>query len=100
MQFEVSFTDGTIFWKYWDLDLFAKIPYENFCRFRSELRPLLFNLCTATAVISRIKSSPITLVKPGGAVFADVRSWGSHWYSTLNLPYLDHSTYVFPLFLQ
>ena len=89
--------DSTIFWKYWDLDSFAKIPYTNFCRFRSELFPLIFNLSTATAVISRIKSSPITLVKPGGTVFVDVRSWGTHWYSTLNLPYIDHSTYVFPL---
>jgi RNase H-like domain found in reverse transcriptase len=97
MQFEVSFTDNTILWKYWDLDLFATVPYENFCRSRSELFPLIFNLSTANAEISRIKSSPITLVKPGDTVFVDIRSWGSQWYSQLNLPDPDHSTYVVPL---
>jgi hypothetical protein len=97
MQFEVSFTDHTTIWKYWDLDLFTTIPYENFCRSRSELFPLIFNLSTANAEVSRIKSSPITLVKPGDTVFVDIRSWGSHWYSQLNLPDLDHSIYVVPL---
>ena len=39
----------------------------------------------------------ISLVVPGDVVYVDLRSYGYEWYSTLNLPDADYSTYVVPL---
>ena len=39
----------------------------------------------------------ISLVVPGDVVYVDLRSYEYEWYSTLNLPDADYSTYVVPL---
>jgi hypothetical protein len=94
MEFEVKFADGSIVWLPWNRDLFDSQPYEYFCRSRSELFPLIYDLKTASQQISALKKTPITSVKPGNIVLVDVRCYGSAWYKGLPLPDKEHITYV------
>jgi hypothetical protein len=94
MEFEICFEDGDVVWLPWSEDLFSTTQYEDFCRANPPLFPLLFRLEVANREIKRIRQSPITDVSPGDIVFVDLRSYGSTWYSTLNLPDQDHLTYV------
>jgi hypothetical protein len=86
MDFLIRFCDGAELWLPWSLDLFNTIPYENFCRANPELRPLLFPPKKAKEDIARLQESVISEVHPGVVVYVDLRSYGSDWYDTLNLP--------------
>jgi hypothetical protein len=97
MEFEVLFATGTLKWRGWDNELFQTAPYEDFCRSRPELRPLLFTVKVAKQEIKRLNSSPIKLVKPGDEVFLDLRNYGAGWYQSLDLPDKDHIRYVVEL---
>jgi hypothetical protein len=97
MEFEVLFADGTIKWRTWDYDLFNAIPYEDFCRSKMELYPLIFSAADAKKEIARLNNQPITAVCPGDIVYIDLRCYGAAWYDTLRLPDHHHLTYVTPL---
>ena len=94
MEFEVKFADGSVVWLPWNKDLFDSQPYEHFCRSRSELFPIIFDLKTATKQLSILKKTPITAVKPNDIVYVDLRCYSSSWYQTLPLPDKDHITYL------
>jgi len=94
MEFEVKFADGSVVWLPWNKDLFDSQPYEYFCRSRSELFPIIFDLKTATKQLSILKKTLITAVKPNDIVYVDLRCYSSSWYQTLPLPDKDHITYL------
>ena len=94
MEFEVKFADGSLVWLPWNKDLFDSQPYEHFCRSRSELFPIIYDLQTAIDSIRELKKTPITIVKPGDIVYVDLRCYNSTWYQTLPLPDLDHTAYL------
>ena len=94
MEFEILFEDGSIVWLPYSKDIFDSVPYEEFCRMRPELLPLLHDAKTAAALMSRLNRTPITEVKPGDVVYVDLRSYGAGWYESLNLPDKDHSSYM------
>ncbi len=94
MEFEVEFADGEIVWKVWDQDLAQTAPFEDYCRSRSELYPLIYSAVEYNKMKAAINRSPITEVQPGDVVFVDLRSYGATWYSQLPLADKEHTNYV------
>ena len=94
MEFEVEFADGSHPWLPWSNDLFETIQYEEFCNANPPLMLLKYRLEAAKLVTKEINESPITSVESGDIVYVDLRSYGDHWYHTLNLDDPDHRTYV------
>jgi hypothetical protein len=52
MEFFVTFADDTALWVPWSPDLFASLPYEEFCRLHRELFPLIFTVTESKKQIS------------------------------------------------
>ena len=94
MSFEVRFNDGSVVWKPWDRDLSDTIQFEDFCRSRIELYPLLHDAKLAQKLVREMNASPITEVTPGDKVWVDLRSYGATWYEGLSIPDVDHIRYV------
>lgn len=102
LEFEVEFDDGDIFWKVWDQDLFACLPYEDFCRLHRELYLLLFSVADAVLEAKVINSLLITEVTPRQTVYVDLRYFdiqGLYLYDSpeCTLPNKHHVTYVIPV---
>ena len=96
IEFYIRFGDGDERWVTWSKDLFDTIHYEQFCRSRAPLFPLLYSAKEAQQRIAQINAKPITEVSPGDKVFVDIRSHGgSTWYNNLQLPRSEELTYVF-----
>jgi len=95
MEFFIRFTDGDQRWVTWNKDLFDSVPYEMFCRARSELFPLVYTLKEAERRIKEINQRPIAAVAPGHTVYVDLRSRGScTWYESIGLPRSEELKYV------
>ena len=94
MEFEVEFADGTVVWQTYTEDLSSTVQFEDYCRSRSELFPLIYSAAEAKRYIQQLNRSVITDVEPGVRVFVDLRSYGATWYQQLGLPDADHNTYV------
>jgi hypothetical protein len=94
MEFEVHFADGSVVWLPWSKDLFDTVQYEEFCRSRPELAPLLYSAKDASDKIKEINKTAITEVQPGDTAYVDLRSYGATWYSRLPLPDKDHTRYL------
>jgi hypothetical protein len=94
MEFEVLFADGSAVWLPWSKDLFDTVQYEEFCRSRPELSPLLYSAKDAADRIKQINKTAITEVQPGDMVYVDLRSYGASWYGSLPLPDRDHTRYL------
>lgn len=52
MEFYIRFGDGDERWVTWSKDLFDSVPYEDFCRARPPLFPLLFTVKEAQKQIA------------------------------------------------
>jgi len=94
LEFEVEFADGTIQWQVWSKDLSETVQFEDYCRSRPELSPLLYKASIAAARIKELNKTPITEVKPGVVVYVDLRSWGATFYKGLDIPDKYHTTYL------
>jgi hypothetical protein len=94
VEFEVVFEDESIEWLVWCKDLFDTTHYEDFCRSRHELYPLLYSADHAKRELSALNKSPIVEVAPGDVVYVNLRSYGATWYKSLPLPDLFHRDYV------
>jgi len=94
VEFEIEFADGTIVWLPWSKDLFDSVQYEDFCRSKPELYPLLYEAKTSAAKKKDLNKLPITEVEPGDIVLVDLRCYGATWYAALPLPDLFHKVYV------
>ena len=92
-SFLVNFADGDTTWMPWSRDLFDSVGYETFCSSRPYLRPLLLTATEATRWKGQLKRKAITAVKPGDTVYVDLRSYGSDWYRSLDLPDLHTHCY-------
>jgi hypothetical protein len=93
MEFEVEYADGDVIWKVYDHDLSQSVPFENYCRSKPELTPLIYSQKEANRMRVALNKSPITEVQPGDTVYVDLRSYGATWYHNLPLPDKDHTTY-------
>lgn len=95
MEFYIRYADGDQRWVTWHKDLFDSVPYENFCRSRSELFPLVYTIKEAERRMTEINRQPITAVAPGHEVYVDLRSRGScTWYDSIGLPRSAELKYV------
>jgi hypothetical protein len=93
MEFEIQFEDGSLVWLPWSQDLFTSIPYEDYCRSKPALFPLIYNATESKSMVSKLNRQPITAVQPSDTVYVDLRCYGPAWYRTLGLPDCDHITY-------
>lgn len=95
MEFFIRYADGEERWVTWNKDLFDSVPYENYCRSRPELFPLVYTIKEADRRIKEINQRAITAVAPGQRVFIDLRSRGScTWYASIGLPRSEQLQYV------
>jgi hypothetical protein len=94
MEFLVRFLDTSEHWLPWSEDLFSTVAYEDFCRSKPPLFPLIFRLNETRRQIATLNKTPITSVKVGDQVFVDLRSYNDLWYQALKLPNCDTLTYV------
>jgi hypothetical protein len=94
MSFHTEFKDGSSSWLPFSKDLFDTVQYENFCRSRPELFPILYTLAVSEKELQNIREQEIKTVKPGDIVFVDLRSFGHLWHD--NLPIEDplHTVYL------
>ena len=100
MEFEVLFEDGSLVWLPWSKDIFDTVQYEEYCRSRPELIPLIYDAKKAAEVIQICNRTSITEVGPGDTVYVNIRSYGATWYSKLPLPDLFHTDYVVEYFYR
>ena len=70
-QFLLQYAGGSILWKSYDNYLFHTVPYEDYCKSRAYLYPLLFTVKAATSAFSGIRKDPITAVEPGVGIFVN-----------------------------
>jgi len=70
------------------------VQYEDFCRLKPPLFPLIYRVNEARRQISQLNKTPITSVDIGDQVFVDLRSYNDSWYQALKLPNCDTTTYV------
>ena len=98
IMFLVRFADSEEIWLPWSEDLFNTIAYEEFCRTRAPLFPLLYRLKEAKNIIRDLQKSPIVDVEPNDEVYVDLRCYDNTddgtWYQNLKLPDADMKTYV------
>jgi hypothetical protein len=94
IEFHVKFADNSLVWLPWSNDLFQTIQYEDFCRSRPELYPLLYSVKHATVLIKEVNQSRIESISPGDTAYVDLRCYGATWFASLELPDLFHTTYV------
>jgi hypothetical protein len=94
MEFLVEFMDEDKIWLPFSQDLFKTHQYEFFCSNNPPLFPLIYSASDAKERIKDMKKARITQVKPGDCVFVDIRSYGSTWYNSLQLPDQDLVRYV------
>ena len=66
-----QYAGGSILWKSYDNYLFHTVPYEDYCKSRAYLYPLLFTVKAATSAFSGIRKDPITAVEPGVGIFVN-----------------------------
>jgi hypothetical protein len=97
MEFNVLFNDGTHMWIPYNNDISNTIQFEHYCRSKSELWPLLYKIDMAAQLKTNLNKAPITEIQVGDTVHVDIRSYGSVWYESLQLPDKDNITYVIPM---
>lgn len=90
----IKFMDGDIIWVPWSKDISVTLQFEDFCRSRSELTPLLYDEKVWRKMATDMNKNPITDVKPGDEFYLDIRSWGSSYYDNLDIPDADMNIYV------
>jgi hypothetical protein len=93
-EFEVKFADGDVVWLPYSKDLSNSVPFEDFCRSRAELWPLIYTVAIAQSMIKQLNCQPIVDVQPGTIVYIHLRSFGPTWYDSLPLPDLHHLDYL------
>jgi hypothetical protein len=73
------------------------VQYEQFCRARPPLFPLIYTVKEAMARSKAIKAQPITEVTTGEKVFVGICARGvPDWYARTGLPDLHKRTYFLP----
>jgi hypothetical protein len=97
-EFEVEFGDGTVQWLPFRRDLTDTTQFEDFCRLRRELWPLLYTLVNATQRQREYNRSPVIKFHSfPTTVYVDLRYFGvgGLWYTRLKLPDQFRKSYVF-----
>ena len=97
MEFFVRFADGDERWRTCDQDLADTVQFEEFCRARAPLFPLLYKEAEAKKRMTEIRKRPINEVRPGDEVYVDLRFFGgATWYNSIGLPDAYSTNYVLP----
>jgi hypothetical protein len=97
MEFFVRFADGDERWRTYDQDLADTVQFEDFCRARPALFPLLYTEAEAKKRMTAIRKRPINEVNPGDKVYVDLRYFGgATWYNSIGLPDSASTNYVLP----
>ena len=96
MQFLTEFADGDVVWLTYCKDIAITQQFEQFCRLKRPLYPLLFSAEMAVQERARMMRMEITEVQPGDTVYVDLRYHGATFYDSLGLPDADTLTYVVP----
>jgi hypothetical protein len=97
MEFYVLFNDGTHMWIPYNNDISSTLQFESYCRSKPELWPLLYKIDIAAQLKTQLNKSAITEIQTGDTVYVDIRSYGSVWYQSLQLPDKDNTEYVIPM---
>ena len=96
-EFEILFENGVTQWQTWSKDLSSNIVFEDYCRSKPELTPLLYTAAIARIRITELNKINIsTYISLRDIVYVDMRSYSSTWYSSIGLPNCDRLTYVVP----
>ena len=94
VQFLTRFADGTEIWKSYDADLSDTQAFEEFCRAKPQLWPLLLNVTLAKKALSKLLKQPMQDDLLGRTAYINLRVLGEAWYQLLALPHHDFTTYV------
>lgn len=81
--FLVKFSDGEYIWLPYSKDISSTTQFEEFCKTKMELTPLLYTLKDWNKLKKEIDNKPITDIQPGIIFYLDLRIWGQQ--------YLDNS---------
>jgi hypothetical protein len=94
MEFELLFKAGDTLWKRYCRDIYDTIYFEDFCRSRPELLPLLTTHALHVKAMATLNKTPITEVVPGDICYLNMRFYGYEKYKNFNLPNFERIIYV------
>jgi hypothetical protein len=94
MEFEILFKAGDTLWKRYCRDIYDTTYFEEFCRARSELLPLLTTNAIYLKNIAKINRTPITEVVPDESCYMNMRFYGYAKYKSFNLPNHERIIYL------
>jgi hypothetical protein len=94
MQFELLFKAGDTLWKSYCKDIFDTTYFEDFCRSRPELLPLLTTVAVFNKNIAEINKTPITEFTTGDEAYMNLRFFGYKKYKSFGLPNHERIIYI------
>jgi hypothetical protein len=96
-SFLVTYETGVTLWQAWNSQLHSTTAFEDFCRSRRPLLPLLYSPQVARKRLSEINRSDIDIdvIYPGVSVYLDYRFYGHDHHNDIGLPDGDQKHYVF-----
>jgi putative transposase len=94
MQFELLFKAGDTLWKTYCKDIFDTTYFEDFCRSRPELLPLLTTVAVFNKNIAEINKTPITEFTTGDEAYMNLRFFGYKKYKSFGLPNHERIIYI------
>ncbi len=93
-EFLVKFKDGDQKWLPFNNDLSTTLQFEEYCRNRTQLFPLLFSDKIWKKRMREVNMIGINMVSPGITFYLDLRYFGDAYYQSLQLPNSDLIIYV------
>jgi hypothetical protein len=94
MKFEILFKAGDSIWKTYCRDIYDTTYFEDFCRSRPELLPLLTTVSISNKRIAEINKTPITEFTIGEEAYMNLRFFGYEKYKSFQLPNHERITYI------
>jgi hypothetical protein len=94
LTFRVRYKDGETHEVPYSKDLFASIPYEEFCNSKPYLRHLRLTVNEGKKFIIGINKQAITGYPVHSKIYLDIRVYGDGWFNSLQLPDSESITYV------
>ena len=86
LDFYVLFKDGDKLWLSYSADLALTASFEKFCSDIPCLRIVLLSATAANSLKRQTKLIAADSTLNGAELYINLRTWGSGWYNSLNLP--------------